>query len=168
MYEPNRKSVQAILYAAAKSPSLKKLVITSSTYGNSPFPRDLSRTIDADVRVPEIPGPFKTGVSAYWASKIAVTNAVDKFTEESNPKFDIVLIFPGWVFGRDDRALSLQDFYNSTNMVLLGVLTGRDDPEPRPAGVVDVSDTAKLHILALEDGAPRNIGSSTPHEFAKA
>lgn len=147
---------------------MKKLVITSSTYGNSPFPRDLSRTIDADVRVPEIPGPFKTGVSAYWASKIAVTNAVDKFTEESNPKFDIVLIFPGWVFGRDDRALSLQDFYNSTNMVLLGVLTGRDDPEPRPAGVVDVSDTAKLHILALEDGAPRNIGSSTPHEFAKA
>ncbi|KAI0549978.1 hypothetical protein F4679DRAFT_544394 [Xylaria curta] len=51
-------------------------------------------------------------------------------------------------------ALSVQDFFSGTNFVLLGVMTGRNDPEPRSSGVVHVSNTAKLHMLALEDGAP--------------
>ncbi|KAI1752075.1 putative cinnamoyl-CoA reductase [Xylaria castorea] len=168
IYEPNVKSAKAMLQAALKSPSLKKLVITSSQYGNTPFPPDLSQTIDADFRAPELPGPFDSIVPAYWASKIAATNATDLFIKDNNPSFDVVLVFPGWVFGRDDRALSVQDFFSGTNFVLFGVMTGRNDPEPRPSGVVHVSDTAKLHMLALQDGAPKNIGSSIPHVFDEA
>ncbi|KAI1811579.1 putative cinnamoyl-CoA reductase [Poronia punctata] len=169
VYEPNVKSVNAMLQAALKSHSLKKLVITSSQYGNSPSPPDsMSQTIDADSRVPDVPGPFDSPVSAYWASKIAATNATDLFIKKNNPSFDLVLVFPGWVFGSDDRALSIQDFFSSTNFVLLGVLTGRNDPEPRPSGVVHVSDAAKIHVLALEDGAPQNIGLSVPHVFDDA
>ncbi|KAI0391873.1 putative cinnamoyl-CoA reductase [Xylariaceae sp. FL0594] len=169
IYEPNVKSVKAMLRAALTSPSLGKLVITSSQYGNSPFPPNPSLTIDADFRVPDLAGPpFDSGVHAYWASKVAATNATDAFVRGKNPGFDVVLVFPGWVFGRDDRALSVQDFFSGTNAVLMGLVTGRDDPEPRPSGVVHVSDAAKLHVLALNDGAPRNIGASIPHMFDEA
>ncbi|KAI0191909.1 putative cinnamoyl-CoA reductase [Astrocystis sublimbata] len=168
IYEPNVKSAKAMLQAAIKSASLKKLVITSSVYGNSPVPPDLTRTIDADTRIPDVPGPYDSMVPAYWASKIAVTNATDLFIKNNNPSFDVNLVYPGWVFGNDDRALSVKDFLSSTNFVLLGIMTGRHDPEPRPAGVVHVSDAAKLHMLALEDDAPRNIGAAIPHVFDEA
>ncbi|KAI0973507.1 putative cinnamoyl-CoA reductase [Xylaria arbuscula] len=168
IYEPNVKSAKAMLQAALKSPSLKKLVITSSNYANTPFPLDLSRTITPDFRVPDVPGPFDSMVPAYWAGKIAALNATDLFIKNNNPNFNVVLVFPGWVFGRDDRALSAKDFSSGTNRVLLGIITGKEGPEPRPSGVVHVSDAAKLHILALEEGAPRNIGSSISHVFDEA
>ncbi|KAI0197067.1 putative cinnamoyl-CoA reductase [Xylaria flabelliformis] len=168
IYEPNVKSTTAMLRCALESPCLKKLVITASTYGNSPFPPDPSRTITPDSRVPNMPGPFDSMVPAYWASKVAATNATDLFIENNKPAFDIVRVFPGWVFGRDDRALAVKQFFSSTNRILFGVLTGRKDPEPRPSGVVHVSDAAKLHVLALEEGAPKNIGATVPHVFDEA
>ncbi|KAI1110511.1 putative cinnamoyl-CoA reductase [Nemania sp. NC0429] len=169
IYEPNVNSVAAMLKATLAVSSLKKLVITSSVFGNSPFPPDPSRHITAESRVPELPGPFDSMMPAYWGGKIAATNAVDAFVKDNNPSFDVSIVFPGFVFGRDKRALKLEDFLASTNRVMLGVITGQDSGEdPMPAGAVHVEDAAALHMLALREGAPRNIGATVPHAFQEA
>ncbi|KAI0446172.1 putative cinnamoyl-CoA reductase [Xylaria telfairii] len=167
IYEPNINSVTAMLRAAAKQPSVQKLVITSSVFGNSPFPPD-STHITADFRVPNLPGPFDSMMPAYWGGKIAATNAIDTFAKEEKPSFDITVVFPGFVFGRDYRALAAEDFVSSTNRILLGVITGQASPAPMPAGAVHVDDVANIHILALGHGVPRNIGSTVPHVFEDA
>ncbi|TRX98041.1 hypothetical protein FHL15_001251 [Xylaria flabelliformis] len=168
IYEPNINSVNAMLRAAAKEPSLQKLVIASSVFGNSPFPPDVSQHITAEYRVPNLPGPFDSMMPAYCGGKIAATNAIDTFAKENNPSFDLAVVFPGFVFGKDQRALKIEDFMSSTNRILLGIITGKDADSPMPAGAVHVDDVAKIIILALKDGAPRNIGTTVPHVFDKA
>ncbi|RYC59798.1 hypothetical protein CHU98_g6423 [Xylaria longipes] len=168
IYEPNINSVTSMLRAAAKEPSLKKLVITSSAFGNSPFPPDLSQRITPEFRVPNLPGPFDSMMPAYWAGKVAATNAIDTFAKDNNPSFDIAVVFPGFVFGKDQRALKAEDFVSSTNRIMLGIITGQASPSPMPAGAVHVDDAANIHMLALKDGAPRNIGSMVPHVFDDA
>ncbi|KAH8159285.1 hypothetical protein CIB48_g8967 [Xylaria polymorpha] len=168
IYEPNINSVKAILRAAVKEPSLKKLVITSSIFGNTPFPPNLSQHITPEFRVPNLPGPFNTMMPAYWGGKIAATNAIDTFANENNLSFDLSIVFPGFVFGKDERALKLEDFASSTNRIMLGVITGQASGSQLPAGATHVDDTAKIYMLALKDGAPRNIGSTVPHVFDEA
>ncbi|KAI0871047.1 putative cinnamoyl-CoA reductase [Hypoxylon argillaceum] len=168
IYQPNINSVTALLNATLKAPTLKKLVITSSVFGNSPFPPDLSQRITADFRVPNLPGPFDSMMPAYWGGKIAATNAIDAFYKEKSPPYGLSVIYPGFVFGADKRALKAEDFMASTNRILLGVVTGHAADSPMPAGAVHVEDAATLHILALQDDAPRNIGSTIPHVFDEA
>ncbi|KAI0438686.1 putative cinnamoyl-CoA reductase [Xylaria telfairii] len=168
IYEPNINSVNAMLQAALKEPSLKKLVITSSVLGNSPFPPDLSQHITPEFRVPNLPGPFNTMMPAYWGGKIAATNAIDTFAHNNNLWFDLSIVFPGFVFGKDERALNLKDFVSSTNRIMLGVITGQASGSQLPAGATHVDDTARIYMLALKDNAPRNIGSSVPHVFDEA
>ncbi|KAH9908160.1 putative cinnamoyl-CoA reductase [Xylariomycetidae sp. FL2044] len=168
IYEPNVKSIMTMLESTIKSPSLQKLVFTTSAYANTPYPPDASFTITPDFRVPNMPGPFEDMVTAYWASKVASINALDSFVEKNKPSFDVVRIFPGWVFGTDDRALTLKDFRTGSNRVFLSVITGEEPPWHRPSGTVHIYDTAQLHILALEEGAPSNIGSTIPHVFNDA
>ncbi|KAI1173631.1 putative cinnamoyl-CoA reductase [Nemania sp. FL0916] len=168
IYEPNIKSVAAMLSATRKNPLLKKLVITSSVFGNSPFPPVPSQRITPESREPNLPGPFDNIVSAYWGGKTAALNAIDAFIKDTHPSFSISIVFPGFVFGRDERALKLEDFLASTNRILLGVVTGQIDEDAMPAGAVDVTDAAKLHVLALRPDAPVNLGCTVPHVFEDA
>ncbi|KAI1162581.1 putative cinnamoyl-CoA reductase [Nemania serpens] len=168
IYEPNVNSVAAMLKATLAASSLKKLVITSSVFGNSPFPPNPSHHITAESRVPNLLGPLDSMMPAYWGGKIAATNSIDTFVKDDNPSFDISIVFPGFVFGSDKRALKLEDFFASTNRVMLGVITGHIDEDPMPAGAIHVEDAAELHMLALKEGAPRNIGATVPHVFDEA
>ncbi|KAI1122306.1 putative cinnamoyl-CoA reductase [Nemania abortiva] len=168
IYQPNINSVTALLNASLKAPTLKKLVITSSVFGNSPFPPDLSQRINAEFRVPNLPGPFDSMMPAYWGGKIAATNAIDAFYKDNKPSYSLSVIYPGFVFGADKRALKVEDFMSSTNRILLGIITGQNAEGPMPAGAVHVEDAAKIHVLALKEDAPRNIGSTIPHVFDEA
>ncbi|KAI0399662.1 putative cinnamoyl-CoA reductase [Xylaria palmicola] len=171
IYEPNIRSVNSILSAALKERGLKKLVITSSVFGNSPFPPDPTKHITADVRVQNLAGPFTSMMPAYWGGKIAATNAVDAWAaslKDTHPSLSLSVVFPGFVFGRDLRATGVDNFKASTNRILLALITGATAPAPMPAGAVDVHDAALVHILALRDDAPRNIGATVPHVFEDA
>ncbi|KAI0901029.1 putative cinnamoyl-CoA reductase [Annulohypoxylon nitens] len=168
IYEPNIKSASTILNSALKEPSVKKVIITSSVFANSPFPPDPTKEITAESRVPDRPGPFTSMIPAYSSSKVAALNATDKFSKEKQPKFAIVNIFPGFLFGFDDRALSAQDVFGSTNRLLLSVITGNSSESPMPSGAGHVADVAKIHLLALKDGAAKNIGATVPHQFDDA
>ncbi|KAK8103491.1 cinnamoyl-CoA reductase [Apiospora kogelbergensis] len=139
-----------------------KLVIASSFFANIPFPPNGGK-ITAESRLPDIPGPFDSMVPAYSAGKIAALNAAERFVKENSPTFDDVNVFPGFVFGTDDRALQVEDIMVSTNRILLGVITGQVAP-----GAGYVYDAVKLFLHALDVIAPKNIGATVPHQFNEA
>ena len=168
IYEPNVKSVNTMLQSALNEPSVKKLVITSSVFANSPFPPDPTKEITAESRVPDVPGPFDSMLPAYMAGKIAALNATDRFVKDKQPSFAIVNVFPGFVFGWDDRALSVQDINAGTNRILLASITGQSAEGPMPAGATHVSDAAKVHLLALKEGVAKDIGVTAVHQFNDA
>ncbi|KAI1162163.1 putative cinnamoyl-CoA reductase [Nemania serpens] len=168
IYEPSIKSTLSMLHAAIKESSVKKVVIASSEFANIPYPPNADR-ITADSRVPDIPGPYEDMVFAYSAGKVAALNATDKFVRDNNPSFKVVNVFPGFIFGTDDRALKEpQELLASTNRMLLGVITSQDAPGPMPSGSVHVYDAARVFISALNDDAPSNIGAVTPHNWDDA
>ncbi|KAK7993608.1 heterokaryon incompatibility protein-domain-containing protein [Apiospora arundinis] len=167
IYEPNVKSVTSMLQAASQEPALKKLVIASSVFANIPFPPNADK-ITSESRLPDVPGPFDSMIPAYSAGKIGALNATERFIKDQNPSFDVVNVFPGFVFGTDDRALKVGDIMASTNRILLGVVTGQTAPGPMPAGACHVHDVATLFLRALDDGTPKNIGATVPHVFNEA
>ncbi|ROV89419.1 hypothetical protein VSDG_08681 [Cytospora chrysosperma] len=168
IYEPALKSTVNMLKSAAKATSLKKLVITSSVFETALSPPDPSVEVTAVTRQPDLPGPFNDTLSAYIAGKIAALNATDRFIKEHKPSFALVNIMPGFVFGKDDKALTVKDISTGTNRVLLPVVTGKSKPHPMPAGAAHVYDVAKVHLLALKDGVVGDFGVTKEHVFNDA
>ena len=168
IYEPNIKSVNTMLQSALKEPSVKKVVITSSVFANSPFPPDPTKEITAESRVPDVPGPFDAMMPAYRAGKVAALNAADRFVENKKTSLAIVNVFPGFVFGWDDRALSVQDLRAGTNRILLEIITGQVAKAPMPSGATHVADAAKVHLLALKEGFAKDVGVTAVHQFNDA
>ncbi|KAH6647952.1 putative cinnamoyl-CoA reductase [Truncatella angustata] len=167
IYEPTIKGVSTILQSALNAPTVKKVVITSSSFANT-FPPDPTKQVTAESRVPDLPGPFDSALPAYGAGKVAALNLTDRFVKEKQPSFAVVNIFPGIVLGRDDRALNVQDLSAGTNMILLAVITGQSASWPLTSGVADVSDVAKAHVLALKEDVVKDIGVTTAHQFNDA
>ncbi|KAI5920701.1 putative cinnamoyl-CoA reductase [Camillea tinctor] len=168
IYEPNIKGVTTMLHSALEEKSVKKLVITSSVFANIPFPPDPTEEITAESRLPDLPGPFDSMLPAYSAGKIGALNATEKFVKDNRPAFDIVNVLPGFVFGWDDRALTVQDITSGTNRVLLPIITGQSTHNPMPAGAAHVSDVAKVHMLALREGVTGSIGVTSVNAFDDA
>ncbi|KAI0199106.1 putative cinnamoyl-CoA reductase [Astrocystis sublimbata] len=167
IYLPNIKSTTSILHAAIKEPSVKKIVIASSIWANISLPPS-SEKITAETRLAPNPKPYENMISAYSAGKAASLTAIADFIKEKSPTFDVVSVYPGFVFGTDDRALQAKDINASTNEMLLAVVKGEERTFAMPSGAVHVYDAAKLFMLALGEGVPKNIGATTPHTFDDA
>lgn len=168
IYEPTVKSTTNMLDSALKATSLKKLVITSSVFGNSPAPPNLTVVVIDKTRQPEVPGPYNNPLAAYVAGKIAALNATDGFVQEKKPSFSVIKIMPGFVFGRDHKALTVDEITHGTNRILLPVITGATAPFPMAAGMAHVDDVAKVHLLALKEGVEGDFGVTTEHVFDDA
>lgn len=145
-----------MLRSAAAEPSVKRVVLTSSAVGITPFEYymgqgDGSRVFTAADRIPFAEGPWEVEFQAYSAGKAAALNAAEKFVREEKPGFDLVPIIPGWIFGRDELVTSAAAMKaESTNSVLLSFLTGLQNTIPYNGNMVLVSDAAKVHVLALD------------------
>ncbi|KAJ9483965.1 hypothetical protein VN97_g9430 [Penicillium thymicola] len=105
---------------------------------------------------------------AYRAGKIAALSFTEKFIKEKELPFTVINVFPGFVFGRDDRALEVKDLYAGTNRILLAIITGQSAPNPMPAGATHVDDAAKVHLEALKEGISGNFGVTKAHDFNDA
>ncbi|KAK8123017.1 cinnamyl-alcohol dehydrogenase [Apiospora sp. TS-2023a] len=145
IYEPTVKSVRTMLNSALKAPSLKRLVITSSIVGNTPYPPGSAFGVEttAKSRVPDTPGHFDSVGPAYGAAKVAALNSIDRFIRDERPAFAVVKVIPGLVLERDERALKVDDLRAGSNFFLLDLLTGKLAGHPLPSAVADVSDVAK-------------------------
>lgn len=156
-----RRSTIELLESSRKAGTIKRIVITSSIVAITPFHYYLGqgddKILDAEYRIPLDKGPYGFEFQAYSASKAAALNDSETWVKENKPNFDLISILPGWIFGADELATTVQDFESSsTNSVLLGFLRGGQSDVPSNSNSVLLDDVAQMHVLALDPKIPGN------------
>ncbi|KAI9640751.1 hypothetical protein NHQ30_011060 [Ciborinia camelliae] len=150
--DPTIQGTSNLLEAALQTPSLKRIILTSSIVANMPFPHSPTNPppTTAESRVPDVEGIASGVFPAYCAAKIATLNVTDVFVGKNNPHFSIISIFPGFVYGKDERATSIASLMSGSNRLILTILLGEKFDVPRLASAAHVDDVAKVHVLALD------------------
>lgn len=152
--QPAVQGTLSVFESARKARTVTRIVVTSSAVAILPLTamsQSDGLSYDADNRLPEIPTPFPNERVAYVASKIAALNRAEAWVAEQRPSFDVVHIHPSYIFGRDDLATGTADFQTGTNRVPLNIALGLES-EAKPNTWNDVGDTAKIHVMALDEG----------------
>lgn len=154
--DPAIKGTVGMLQSAAKSKSVKRVVVTSSVViiepkpGNSAAgPYDLTAIPDAD----KVPADEWT---AYRASKRLAYHAAEDFMASKKPTFDLVNILPSYVQGRNELVTRKEDVHNGSNDVMMDLVLGAKGGRPRRANIVFVDDVAKVEVLALDPKLAKN------------
>ena len=152
--QPAVKGTTNMLVAASKTPSVKRIVITSSVAavvprGENNAP-DYSPTFTTDNVVSTIKGPYQDAGAAYYASKTNALNATNAFMKREKPAFDVINVMPSYVIGRNDLAHDAKGAVGGTNIIALGHVLGTSTEEPRSGTSVLLDDVAKIHVLSLD------------------
>ncbi|KAH6724415.1 hypothetical protein BKA61DRAFT_665110 [Leptodontidium sp. MPI-SDFR-AT-0119] len=160
--DPAVDATVGILKSAAKTPSVKRIVITSSIatiltweyiisddYTKEFTAKDIQTPADASSR-------FDMPMQAYAASKGLARAATYKFLEEEKPQFDIINIMPSMVIGKNELNTKKEDLEIGTNGIAIGPLTGIKQQMPNLGVSVHVNDVAKAHLDALNPAIPGN------------
>jgi nucleoside-diphosphate-sugar epimerase len=140
-----------ILESASKSPSIKRVVITSSVVVVDT--KDGKSTIGPnDDRAPI---PLEAQKSNHWAaymmSKTYAHQAADKYMADNKPSYDTLFVLPGYTYGANEPLTTSQQLYDSasSNHTLIQYIMGVRVPMPVPASFVHVDDAAIAHVAAL-------------------
>ncbi len=148
LINPAVKGTRNVLYAANRSDSVKKVVLTSSVAAIHGDNRDMK-----DLGIDEFTEEYFNETSsekhqAYSYSKVLAEKEAWKIHEKQN-KWELIVINPSFVMGPP-----LTDHSVSGSIVLMKELLGGKYflgvPELN-LGYVDVRDIAQAHILALEN-----------------
>lgn len=154
--DPAVKGTVNVLHSALKCPSIKRIVITSSTSAlvDGRSSTTAQGPFSPAHRQPNYEPEFYAQNSdhAYIAAKTAALNASDAFLVEEQPHFDVVNIMPGYVFGPKKLALSVKDILNGSNIFGIGVATRRGSWRDLEVEAVSchIDDVAKAHVHALD------------------
>ncbi|KAB8293723.1 hypothetical protein EYC80_009208 [Monilinia laxa] len=142
--DPTVQGAANILEAALKSPSLKRIVITSSIVANMPFPHATENPplVTAESRVPNLKGGGGESVR----------------------------VFPGFFYGKDERATDTKSLMSGSNRLVLTIILGTKFDDPRLAGAAHIDDVANVHVLALdkEKAGTQDFGVTTPVVYDNA
>ena len=159
-----------MLQSAAKSPSVERVVITSSIVAILNFMTMMTggdKVITAEDRIATPEGPYANEFHAYSASKTAALNEAEAWIAKEKPHFDLVHIHPSFIEGRDALIKTPEDAMTGTNGVVLRVVLGEKAPFALPGNTVHNDDVARLHVEALNKAkipAGSYVASSnTPH-----
>ncbi|KAL4879196.1 NAD(P)-binding protein [Aspergillus karnatakaensis] len=157
-FPPAIKGTLSVLREAAKVPSIKKVVITSSIAALVPLAglpaggvikedTDWDLTVDAAANFIDPENPQATPMTLYRASKLLANNATWDFWKAETPHYSLVTLHPSFVFGYNLVQASAEEVRTGTNGILWGSIM---------AGVplggitgVHVQDVAEAHIKAL-------------------
>jgi nucleoside-diphosphate-sugar epimerase len=159
--QASRRTVIGLLESIQKAGTVRRVIITSSTDANTPD-RYLKgqgddKIFDSESRIPLEPGPYANQFEAYGASKTVALNESEAWITENKPSFDLISIIPGWIFGDDERAATVEYFESATsNAILMGFLRGKVSPFPINGNTVHVNDLAQLHVAGLDPKIPGN------------
>ncbi|VUC37520.1 unnamed protein product [Clonostachys rosea] len=174
IFEPTVKISAAILASALKSPSVQRVVITSSVVANvgldpaSNIPSAATRGTLPD----PIPSEFNDIQEAYVLAKMIEVEASKVFVKKHSPNFTVAHVFPGYIFGRNGLihdATQMQTANSSNTYFILGMLGG-ELPFPIPGSYAHIEDVSNLHLrVALLDPSSPDIakdwGISTEVNF---
>jgi nucleoside-diphosphate-sugar epimerase len=152
--QPAVQGTLGVFESARKSRTVTRIVVTSSAVAILPLlamTQSDGTSYNASNRLPEITPPFANIRVAYIASKIAALNRAETWIASEEPPFDVIHIHPSFIFGRDDFATSTADFQTGTNRLPLNIALGLES-EAQPNTWNDVGDTARMHVMALDEG----------------
>ncbi|KAF2421475.1 NAD(P)-binding protein [Tothia fuscella] len=126
---PATKMTLAVLHAAHRTPSIKRVVITSSAvtlvsfawmFGPAPPSPDLTLFTATDIG--PVPAKASSAMEAYFASKTLSRIATKEFMEKEKPSFEFVNLLPTTVFGPDELATDIQGLMGNANGWVLRAL----------------------------------------------
>ncbi|KAF7921519.1 uncharacterized protein EAE97_011308 [Botrytis byssoidea] len=157
IYRPAIEGTLNILRDAAKVPSIKKVVITSSIAALTPLDgptdglvlKDTSLDLSVDINRDYDEGnDFLTAFKIYHASKLLANQASWEFYRKENPGFVLITIHPSLVYGHSLIQKSAEEIQGSTNGILFGsIMNGAQSDGPLIS--VYVGDVADAHVKAL-------------------
>lgn len=152
---PAINGVKSLLASAAKFPSIRRVVITSSFAAVVDIKRQYPprHTYTAKDWNPqtyeESVSKSSTPVVAYRGSKKFAELAAWDFVRETKPDFDLVTLCPPMTFGPPVHPVSDISQLNESNATLWQVAQGGDLPVARVPFWVDGRDLARAHVEAL-------------------
>ncbi|KAK0574727.1 hypothetical protein LWI29_028142 [Acer saccharum] len=136
------KGTLNVLKSCAKSPSVKRVIYTSSMAAVMCNRKPITPDTVVDENWFSDPAVCENMKNWYALSKTLAEGAAWKFTEENG--IDLVTLNPGMVIGT-----LLQPTLNLSVEIILKLVNG-DQSFPSPYRLVDVRDVANAHIQALE------------------
>ncbi|KAJ5964943.1 NAD-dependent epimerase/dehydratase [Penicillium vulpinum] len=154
-FPPAVKGTTALLKAATKVPTIKKVVITSSIAALIPISgiptgedNDWDFSVDENRDFEDPQNPAVTALRLYMASKLLANNATWEFWATVKPQYALVTLHPGFVYGQNlvqNSADGIQRGSNGNlwNLIMKGI------PPVNTAGV-HIQDVAEAHIKALD------------------
>ncbi|GAA5899269.1 hypothetical protein JCM6882_009301 [Rhodosporidiobolus microsporus] len=169
---PALKGTTSVLAAAAATPSVKNVVITSSLAAA----QDPAKGLDPDfIRTSEVWSPFMWEEAVkysephlvYLASKTFAERAAWDFVKEKQPSFTMSTIVPPIILGRSLQPLSsLSELKVSASVVRNIIDAEKINPTAVPV-FVNVLDCARAHVEAVERGMSNRyllIGGDNDYE----
>ncbi|KAL4947095.1 hypothetical protein BDW69DRAFT_199905 [Aspergillus filifer] len=159
IFTPAVKGTLALLKEAARVPSIKKVVITSSIAALFPIAgvpeggvikedNDWDLNVDPKANFVDSSNPDATSMTLYRASKLLANNTTWEFRETDKPHFSLVTIHPSFVFGPNLIQSSAEEVQAGSNRILWGTVMG-GVPLGSITGV-HIQDVAESHIKALD------------------
>ncbi|KAI1420764.1 putative cinnamoyl-CoA reductase [Xylaria sp. FL1777] len=181
-YDPTTEIFQAtigissnILLAALKTPTVRRVVITSSIVCNLPLgPLPPTTTpVSACDRVPlpePLPSSFDDVFSGYIYGKVVEMHQSDEFAKKQQPHFTISHVVPGYVFGRNELMLDAEMMrsQNSSNNFMVMGMTGGELPFPIHGAFAHIDDVAETHLKVAfleSEGPHRDFGIATKIDY---
>ncbi|PVH95774.1 NAD(P)-binding protein [Periconia macrospinosa] len=173
---PAVKMVQVVLEAAAQTPSVSRVIITSSCVTLVPFQWNFSPDSERLYTAQDINSspikPYGSPMEAYWASKALARVTTRDFMKDTKLHFDFVNLLPSVVIGPDARIPAdgkrEELTVEARGAVMAPALSSSlNSPFPFVGVPVHVGDVARAHIDAVElDPAHANseyiLSSDTP------
>ncbi|OQE25684.1 hypothetical protein PENFLA_c008G09063 [Penicillium flavigenum] len=158
-FAPALKGTTAILKAAAKIPTIKKVVVTSSIAAFIPMSgiptggvvkedNDWDFSVDENGNFEDPQNPAGTPMKLYQASKLLANNATWEFRETAKPQYALVTLHPGFVYGHNLVQSSADQVNAGSNGGLWNIIMN-GSPNGNLVGV-HIQDVAEAHIKALD------------------
>ncbi|KOS40686.1 hypothetical protein ACN38_g8457 [Penicillium nordicum] len=158
-FPPAVKGTTALLKAAAKVPTIKKVVVTSSIAALIPMTgiptggvvkenNDWDLSVDENANFEDPQTPAATPMRLYHASKLLADNATWEFRATAKPHYALVTLNPAFVYGRNLVQISAGGVNAGSNSGLWDLIM-KADPTRNIVGV-HVQDVAEAHIKALD------------------
>ncbi|KAI1485225.1 putative cinnamoyl-CoA reductase [Biscogniauxia mediterranea] len=173
VFQPTVKIASSLLSSALKTPSVQRVVITSSIVANLGHPPPPT-AVSASTRVllpSPFPSTFDNVFEAYTLSKMVELHNTDEFVKTRNPHFTVSHVVPGYVFGRNELALDaeMMQTQNSSNNFLMIGMVGGELPFPIHGGFAHIDDVAEVHLrvafLNPKAEEPRDFGIAAKVDY---
>ncbi|KAL1793839.1 hypothetical protein ACET3X_007260 [Alternaria dauci] len=153
--DPAIGSTSSILRSAAKTPSVRRIVFTSSV---APLlsleyimSDDFTKVFTAydTYPPPDLSSQFSVPLQAYAAAKSHALAVSEQFVATEKPHFDIMNIMPSVIIGKNELNTTREEILAGTNGIALGPLLGRKAEMPMIGVAVHLDDVARAHVDAL-------------------